>query len=146
MELALQPVDLRQLIDEVVEQVRPIAPTVTIAVAGDGASILGDALLLKRVVENVLRNAIESIRETGGNGDVNILVSASPAAILVRDNGIGVDPAQASTLFLPFQSTKRDGFGLGLALTRKIVLLHEGTVTLTGTPGVGATVEIRFAA
>lgn len=146
MELSLQPVNLRSLIDEVVEQMRPMAATVDIAVSGDGASIMADALLLKRVVENVLRNAIESIYEKGEGGKVTVDVTPSPSPmIVVRDNGIGVDPSESSTFFLPFQSTKRDGFGLGLALTRKIVLLHEGTVSLTGSPGVGATVEIRFA-
>jgi signal transduction histidine kinase len=145
MELALQPVDLRSLIDEVVEQIRPMATTVDIAVSGNGASILGDPLLLKRVVENVLRNAIESIREKGLPGRVNVTVAANPSpTITVRDNGVGVDPSRSATLFLPFQSTKRDGFGLGLALTRKIVLLHDGTVSLTGEPGLGATLEIRF--
>jgi signal transduction histidine kinase len=145
MELALQPVELRTLVDEVVEQIRPMATAVDIAVSGDSATIQGDPLLLKRVVENVLRNAIESIREKGDAGNVDVTVTASPATITVRDNGIGVDPTRAATLFLPFQSTKRDGFGLGLALTRKIVLLHEGTVSLTGAPGAGATLEIRFA-
>jgi signal transduction histidine kinase len=145
MELALQPVDLRALVEEVVEQLRPMAPAVDIAVSGHGASIMGDPLLLKRVVENVLRNAIESIREKGDSGAVNVTLAKSPSTITVRDNGVGVDASRAATLFLPFQSTKRDGFGLGLALTRKIVLLHEGTVSLTGALGVGATVEIRFA-
>jgi signal transduction histidine kinase len=147
MELALQPVELRPLVDEVVEQIRPMAGAVDIAVSGDGASILGDPLLLKRVVENVLRNAIESIREKGDPGKVQVSVANTPSpAITIRDNGVGVDASRSATFFLPFQSSKRDGFGLGLALARKIVLLHDGTVSLTGAPGVGATVEIRFGA
>lgn len=147
MELALQHVDLRSLVDEVVEQARPMAATVDIVVEGNGASVMGDPLLLKRVIENVLRNAIESIREKGDPGRVTVTVGTSPSPMItVQDNGVGVDPSRASTLFLPFQSTKPDGFGLGLALTRKIVLLHGGTVSLSGVPGAGATVEIRFAA
>jgi len=145
MELALQPVALLPLVEEVVEQIRPMAASIPIAVRGNGATIQGDPPLLKRVIENVVRNAIESISEKGTAGHVDIQLTASPhPTITVRDDGLGVDPARASTFFLPFQSTKRDGYGLGLALTRKIVLLHGGTVSLTGIPGEGATLEIRF--
>jgi signal transduction histidine kinase len=62
----------------------------------------------------------------------------------VRDNGVGLDPEAAARMFLPFQSDKPGGFGLGLALTKKIVLLHGGTVSLTGAVGEGAVVEMRF--
>lgn len=145
MDLALQPVELRPLLDEMVEQIRPMAPGIELTVGGDGGTIMGDPLLLKRVAENVLRNAVESVREKGEGGHVRVAMSRHPLpTITVTDDGVGVDPSLASKLFLPFQSTKRDGFGLGLALTRKIVLLHEGTVSLTGAPGIGATLEIRF--
>jgi signal transduction histidine kinase len=147
MPLALQRIDLRTLVDEVVEQLRPVAAAVHLSVEGDGAEILADPLLLKRVAENVVRNAIESIREKGNEGTVAVTVHAAPVpTLIVRDDGVGLDPAQTANLFLPFLSTKRDGFGLGLALARKIVLLHDGTISLQGQAGAGATVEIRLPA
>jgi len=71
-------------------------------------------------------------------------VRFEPNAIRVIDSGIGLDPAKAARLFLPFQSDKPKGFGLGLSLTRKIMLLHGGDVQLHGVPGEGAEVTLQF--
>ncbi|MFP5245448.1 MAG: ATP-binding protein, partial [Thermoanaerobaculia bacterium] len=62
----------------------------------------------------------------------------------VDDEGVGFDQAEVPKLFLPFQSKKPSGYGLGLALTRKIVLLHDGTIRLTGKPGEGATATVEL--
>src|SRR5204862_8128524 len=92
-------------------------------------------------VENVLRNAVDAVE---GSARKQVNVRFESRAIHVIDTGIGLDPAKAARLFLPFQSDKPKGFGLGLSLTRKIMLLHGGDVELQGVPGEGAEVTLKF--
>ena len=103
----------------------------------------GDAALLARALDNIIRNAVESIQSRGGEGRIVIRTSAHPRIrITVEDDGAGLDPAVR--LFVPFQSGKPAGFGLGLTLTKKIILLHHGTIQLLPRPEGGAVAEIEF--
>jgi signal transduction histidine kinase len=143
MPIQPQDLDVRALIDSVLRRIRTSAGGVRMTVEGDSA-IQGDPAMLSRAFENVIRNAVESVRARHTDGSGSVAVTIDGGAVTVRDNGVGLDPETASRLFLPFQSNKPGGFGLGLALTKKIVLLHGGTISLTGMPGEGATVEMRF--
>ena len=67
-----------------------------------------------------------------------------PPSVTIADTGIGFDPADAPRLFLPFQSNKPNGFGMGLPLAKKIVLLHGGSLRLTGEPGRGAVATMEM--
>jgi signal transduction histidine kinase len=120
------------------------APDVEVSIEAEDVVIEGDATLLARAVENGVRNAIEAVREKG-SGAVTVSVRSAPEPhIVIADTGAGVDPADVPRLFLPFQTQRSGGFGLGLSLIKKIVLLHHGTVELEGTPGVGATLTLSF--
>lgn len=141
MALHPEPVGLRELVDDVVARLQPAEVQVT--VTGE-ATVQGDRAMLSRAVENVIRNAIESVQEKDGQGRVDVEIDPARSSVTVRDNGVGVDPQEAARMFLPFQSGKPGGFGLGLALTKKIVLLHGGSIRLTGTPGGGAVVEMEL--
>jgi len=80
-----------------------------------------------------------------GSGQVSIRIADDPhPQVEIRDSGVGIDPADVPRLLLPFQSQKASGYGLGLPLARKIVMLHGGTLTLRGTPGEGAAVVADF--
>jgi signal transduction histidine kinase len=136
-------VALAALAREVVERIAPLAPLVAFDVAGDELSVRGDAALLARALDNIVRNAVESIQSRGGEGRVVIRTSAHPRSrITIEDDGVGLDPAVR--LFVPFQSGKPAGFGLGLTLTKKIILLHHGTIQLIPRPEGGAVAEIEF--
>jgi signal transduction histidine kinase len=144
MEIETGPVDLLALAEAVVERIR-VDSGVVIHCGGEQAIIDGDAALLDRAIENVIRNAVQSVQRKQNGGTVNVQVSAGrSASMVVTDEGVGVDPAEVATLFLPFRSTNPDGFGLGLPLAKKIVLLHGGTLRLTGQPGEGATAVMEF--
>jgi signal transduction histidine kinase len=138
-----EPVELSALARDVVARVAPLAPSVSFDFTGEPVSIRGDSALLARALDNIVRNAIESIQARGGDGRITIATSAHPRSrITIEDDGAGIDPA--IRLFVPFQSGKPAGFGLGLTLTKKIILLHHGMIQLLPGAGGGAVAEIEF--
>lgn len=147
MRLVTAPVSLAEVIQPIAEELAsssgvPVA--VTIDPKGGDATIEGDAALLRRAFENLLRNAVESVQEKG-SGEVSIRITAEPhPQVEIQDSGMGIDPAEVPRLLLPFQSQKASGYGLGLPLARKIIMLHGGTLALRGTPGTGAVAEADF--
>jgi two-component system, NtrC family, nitrogen regulation sensor histidine kinase NtrY len=105
-----------------------------------------DAELLDQALINLVRNAIEALRDTPSG---HIALSAYRAldgriAISVSDNGPGIAPDQREKVFVPFFTTKRQGSGIGLTLVRQITAAHGANVDVTETPGGGATVVLRF--
>src|SRR5262249_30864714 len=145
VQLNAEAVDLRALIDEQTRQLADHAPDVELRVDGPRVVVNGDRVLLARAFENLLRNAVDAVRQKGG-GSVNVTLADAPPAVIIADNGIGFDPADTARLFLPFQSNKPNGFGMGLPLAKKIVLLHGGTLRLQGKPGEGAVATVEFSA
>ena len=148
VQLHAEEVSLNEVFAEEIEQLGDIAPDVAVQVRGDTLSIQGDRVLLGRAVENVLRNAVDAIRQKGnGGGTIDIVFAADPLpTVTIADDGIGFDPAETARLFLPFHSNKPTGFGMGLPLAKKIVLLHGGTLRLHGEPGRGAVATMEFGA
>ena len=141
--LNTEEVDLRSLADDQVRQLGDIAEDVHLGVSGPPVTIEGDRVLLSRAIENLLRNAVDAVRENGG-GTVSVTIGDTPPSITITDTGIGFDPAETQRLFLPFHSNKPNGFGMGLPLARKIILLHGGTLRLQGEPGKGAVASVVF--
>ena len=109
-----------------------------------------DARRLRQVVGNLLSNAIKYNRRRGWV-QVSAALADGMVELRVADNGIGLDEAQISRLFNPFervgaQRGSVQGSGLGLALTRELVLAMGGTVGVTSTPGEGSTFLVRLPA
>lgn len=137
--------DLLQLVRDVVGRAEVLAPEVEFHVTGSNVEIPADPALLGRAIENLVRNAVESVRENGTNGIVTATVSATPVpSITITDNGKGFNESESARLFLPFQSAKPTGYGLGLPIAKKIVLLHGGTISLRSNDSGGATARIEF--
>ena len=110
--------------------------------------MLGDAKLLRRATENVLRNAIRHAPEGTA---VEIEVRPSPGAVIitVRDHGTGVPDGSEEAIFEPFVRVEPDrsrasgGLGLGLAITRRAIALHGGTaVAENAHPGLLVTIRL----
>lgn len=96
--------------------------------------IQADALQLEQALINIIKNAIEAIPE---KGTVAFITHAYPRELIIRDNGRGIAAHVADQLFSPFFSTKKDGQGIGLTLTREILLNHGYEFSLkTLEPGV----------
>ena len=104
-----------------------------------------DAMLLKRCLDNLVRNAAQALRNTNKQ-DPMIVVAARAerdrAVLEVRDNGPGIPKEVRERVFDPYYTTKIDGTGLGLAIVKKIVLEHEGEIVCTEAAEGGAALQI----
>lgn len=119
---------------------------VAVRLAGPGEEFLvwGDAQLLERALRNLLSNAVEAQAETRTVKPVEIRLASHQdgVEIAVLDHGPGVEPELVEKLFDPFFTGRSGGVGLGLALTRRIVLLHAGSIALEPREEGGARAEI----
>lgn len=105
-----------------------------------------DAELLDQALINLVRNAIEALRDTS-EGLVRLSAfrdTEGRILMQVADNGSGIPPEQREKVFVPFFTTKRQGSGVGLTLARQIATVHGGTVTISETAGGGTTVTLRL--
>jgi two-component system, NtrC family, nitrogen regulation sensor histidine kinase NtrY len=115
------------------------------ATPGD-VSVLADPDQLDTVLINVVKNALEAVE---GRREPRVRVTArweqSGAVVVeVADNGTGMDAETADKAFIPFFTTRPDGSGIGLSLSREIVRLHRGAISLTSAAGVGTTVRVTL--
>lgn len=101
----------------------------------------GDQIKLREVLLNLLKNARESQAD-------EIVLSASSGCdtsgiqISIRDNGCGIEQNQLDQIFQAFHTTKQEGTGLGLSLSKRIIEAHHGTLTVTSAPGEGSTFTV----
>jgi two-component system, NtrC family, sensor histidine kinase HydH len=110
---------------------------------GELPELLGDPTQLRQVLMNLIENAVLAASPSG-RVVVDVTSQASTVVIGVEDTGPGIDPAIASRLFEPLVTTRPKGIGLGLALVKRIVERHGGTVeTVRGTLG-GARFVVRL--
>jgi len=147
-----EAVGLGALAERVVSYFRPRLPTlaspVTLALraTGPGPTALGDPVLLEWALEAVIKNAIDALSGRGGRIDVAVDAAARTARLSVRDDGPGVPPEVRAQLFEPGVSTKPGGWGIGLALARRIVeQQHGGRLAYRPAPtGEGAEFVLEF--
>ncbi|HEX3071535.1 MAG TPA: ATP-binding protein [Thermoanaerobaculia bacterium] len=143
VQLNAEAIELRGLLGEQIAHITDIEPSISVTLDGPPVVIQGDRVLLSRAIENLLNNAADAVRQNGG-GSIAVTLRDKPPSVTIADNGAGFDPADGPRFFLPFQSNKPTGFGMGLPLAKKIVLLHGGTLRLTGEPGKGAVATIEL--
>jgi signal transduction histidine kinase len=140
-------IDIGGLIGEVVKltageaSVRKIA--MQIEVSPSGQRVIGDSIQLQQCVLNLVMNAFDAITEASSpRRDVAITVAPEKigwVGVSVCDSGGGIDSAVAKRLFEPFVTTKTEGMGLGLLVTRSIVESHGGRIWASPNPDQGTT-------
>ena len=143
-ELVLATVDIDAIVERAVEDVRWEATSRggDVAVRGEFVPVPGDEVLLRQVFNNLCRNALEACIEASIPPQIAIEGFVDHVQRVLRlsvvDNGPGVAPGMASRIFQPFVTTRARGTGLGLAVVQKIVVTHNGRVTVHSENGGGA--------
>jgi signal transduction histidine kinase len=141
------PLDLNKLAADVAESMRANAAAAGLAIdlelAPGPLYVEGDVFALSRVCRNLVMNAIEATapagRVTVGTAAVN-----GRAILRVADTGCGIPAERLETMFEDFHTTKRQGLGLGLAITKKIVDQSGGTITAASTVGAGTAFAVSL--
>jgi len=143
-------INLNDVVNAVAHMVGPDAAAsfceVKMSLAKDLPAIEGDPVQIQQVLINLLRNALDSVREvpitdrkvevvTERNGDGTVLVS-------VRDYGVGIPVEVEERLFDQFFTTKKEGLGMGLAIVKSIIEAYGGKITAENAKGAGA--RFRF--
>lgn len=148
-----QPVDLNQVIQEVLELARSELITRNVSVTTDfdrSAPIVhADRVQMQQVILNLLMNACEAMTNVPA-AQRKIMVrtrfdrTGSFVEASVTDTGCGIPPADLERIFQPFVTTKGQGMGLGLAICRSVAQAHGGRLWAESTPGDGATFYLRI--
>lgn len=149
--LRLENTTSQRIANDVVERFERAHPqrSLELNVGSQGLELLADRVLVRRALDNLLDNAVKY-----SDGAVTFAVStnADTARFEIRDRGHGIPPEDLARLFTPFfradSSRSRDtgGFGLGLALARRIAEAHGGTLTVDSTVGHGSSFVLTLPA
>lgn len=135
--------DLVQLLSDIARLISPELERREIEIDWDPpaepVTVLIDKNQLEQVVMNILQNAMESIGERG-----RVRFRLSVEELIIQDTGGGISREAAGMLFTPFYSTKKDGQGVGLMLSREILSLHGFDFSLNNVPEGGAEFRIGF--
>jgi two-component system, LuxR family, sensor kinase FixL len=153
-EISTQSLDVNKVVRDVLNLIEADAHAEGIPVrvdAGEGLpTVRADAVQLQQVLLNLTRNSVDAMREgLGKERGISIATERSGRGgvrISVTDHGHGVSRQLGENIFHPFVTTKRDGLGVGLAISRTIVQSYEGSLTYTSNPAGGAIFTIELPA
>jgi signal transduction histidine kinase len=151
--LSREPLALGDLAQAAVEDFRVVAGQsdlkLNLEISPDLPSVDGESTYLRRVLDNLLNNAIK-FTSAGGRINVRVWQDEKDVLLQVSDTGIGIPPDQQERIFERFYqvdgSSRRryGGVGLGLALVKELVTLHDGTVQVESEVGKGSTFTVRL--
>jgi signal transduction histidine kinase/CheY-like chemotaxis protein len=148
IDLKLEPIALPTTIAEVVTALRPLTDRKHLRVTTDvpALAVTADRIRLRQILDNLLSNSIKFTPD-GGRIHISAAGSTTEVRVSVADTGIGIAPADQKAVFEEFTqvgdaAARKAGTGLGLALTRRLVEAHSGTVELESELGVGTTFTV----
>lgn len=134
----IEPVEIYPLLQKVVNlaSADPDAPPIDLEVENSNLIVLMDPVLIEQVLINLLKNAREALENTP-QPEIMVVAEAenSKSLILIKDNGPGIDQDKIEKIFIPFYTTKKEGSGIGLSVSRQIMSLHGGHLELQSEPG-----------
>ncbi len=110
------------------------------------ANFQGDPNLLEQVLINLIKNAKDAVKEQDiPRIDLHLQKQdTGKVLIMVADNGVGIPPEAMEQIFVPFYTTKKEGSGIGLSLSRQILRLHKGTIEARSEEGKGTVFTIAI--
>src|SRR6266852_3204202 len=145
-------VDVNELIREMIVLLSSEASRYSISIRTELAEglpkVMADRVQLQQVFMNLMLNGIDAMKETTGGGGLTIKSEACDAHLLisVSDTGVGLPPEQADQIFRAFFTTKDNGTGMGLPISRSIIESHGGRLWAAGNSSRGATFQFTLPA
>ncbi len=144
---------MNEVIQEMIALLRNEASRYSISIRGELANnlpkIMADRVQLQQVFMNLMLNGIEAMKDMGTVGELTIKSQRDDShqlLISVGDTGVGLQPEQAEQIFNAFFTTKPQGTGMGLPISRSIIESHGGHLWAAGAPGRGATFQFTLPA
>jgi signal transduction histidine kinase len=147
VELNYRVMPLRDVVREIEDLTRPQAEAAKVRMVvepdAEGVDIRVDRDMFKQALLNVVVNAIQSM-PNGGELRLRSSTTRDTAEIRISDTGAGIPPELREKIFRLYFTTKKGGSGIGLAMTFRIIQLHDGTIDFSSEPGKGTTFVIRL--
>jgi hypothetical protein len=147
IELKMRDLEMAGLAREVAALVGPSAGQQGVRVEVDACPdeifVHADPDLLKQAILNVVVNGVEAMK-AGGRLGIQLREDAGECCLDISDEGVGIPPENREKIFNLYYSTKGKGSGIGLAMTYRVVQLHNGTIDFTSQVGQGTTFRLRF--
>ena len=145
----LKPVRVKALFEKVAQLLKPEFKKTHIQFVtrceAEYLTIQVDEEMIEQVLINLIKNAIEANDQTE-NAKIALTSTYTENSVIitVTDNGPGIIPEAIDRIFVPFFTTKKTGSGIGLALSRQIMQMHNGSLTVVSEPYVQTTFTLRF--
>jgi signal transduction histidine kinase len=134
---------VREIVDLAAPQAEAAGIHVSVGADADAAHIRVDEDLMKQAILNVVVNAIQAMPR-GGELRIECALREEEGEIRISDTGVGIPPELRDKIFRLYYTTKPEGSGIGLAMTFRIVQLHDGSIDFTSEPGKGTTFVLRL--
>jgi signal transduction histidine kinase len=139
-QLNMKPVNINQLLENTINEVHFMSISVIRKFDENIPDLKIDPQLMEMAVKNLFTNAIESISE---NGTITVQTKLNDKAeIKITDTGSGIPEDRIQNIFRPFFSMKNTGHGLGLAMVKKVITAHQGTISVQSEEGKGSSFTI----
>jgi len=118
---------------------------ITASVFPEDIAITADYAQIEQILINLIKNAAEALSGVG-DGTIHLKAFFADDAVLiqVKDNGIGISGDIIEDIFVPFYTTKENGSGIGLSLSKQIMQNHDGTISVNSAPDKGSEFTLKF--
>lgn len=145
----IKTVIVKELLEKVAQLMRPEIKKTTIQFSvtceSDYLTAQADEEMIEQVLINLVKNSIEALWETtNGKIDLHGYYNGSVVVIEVSDNGSGIIKEALARVFVPFFTTKKTGSGIGLSLSRQIMQMHGGSLSVESEPNVKTVFRLKF--
>ncbi len=144
-------VNLSGVLDSALTQMRAKIESGQVGISRNyivGPTVRADADKLRQVFSNIIDNAIDAMESKPAGRQLGLEIRTSAmtgtATVIIRDNGCGIPEDKLTKIFNPFYTSKANGTGLGMAVARKVVEAHRGTIEVHSHPGQGTEFEISL--
>lgn len=145
----IKNIRVKDLIEKVAQLLKPEFKKTSIQFSyksdSEYLTIQADEEMIEQVLINLIKNAIEAL-ENSPNAKIELTGTYNDSSVIIEvtDNGPGIIPEAIERVFIPFFTTKKSGSGIGLALSRQIMQMHNGSLTVKSEPDVKTTFTLNF--